>query len=257
MTQDWSPEIYSRFRGLRLQPALDLLARVPAIPKGQVIDLGCGDGAAAAALSTRFVDRKIIGVDSSPAMLTKAAATGGYHRCDLADIASWTPNKPPALIFSNAVLHWLPDHATLFPHLVGLLATGGTLAVQMPRQWSAPSHRFLRDFAGEMFPQVFNFKPWSPPVAAPIDMMRLLSPLGDATLWETKYLQRLPANTACHPVRAFTESTAMRPFAQALEPDDFARLVARYDAALEAAYPIEADGFVLFPFRRMFFTLTV
>lgn len=257
MTQDWSPETYSQFRGPRLQPALDLLARVGDLPKGHIIDLGCGDGAAAAALATRFTDRKIIGVDSSPAMIAKAAATGVYRRCDLADISTWSATKPPALIFSNAVLHWLPDHEILFPRLAKMLAAGGMLAVQMPRQWSAPSHRFLRDFAGEMFPELFEYKHWTAPVAAPIDLMRLIAPLGDAALWETKYLHRLPANGTCHPVHAFTQSTAMRPFAEALSEKDFGRLTKRYDAALEAAYPAEADGSVLFPFRRTFFTITV
>lgn len=257
MTQDWSPETYSQFRGPRLWPALDLLARVPDLPKGQVIDLGCGDGAAAAALSAKFPDRKIIGVDNSPAMISIAAATGAYHRCDLSNIADWVPNKPPALIFSNAVLHWLPDHADLFPKLAKMLTAGGTLAVQMPRQWSAPSHRFLRDFSGEMFPHLFDFTHWTPPVAVPIDLMRVIAPLGEPAVWETKYLHRLPPNGTCHPVLAFTRSTAMRPFAEILDDTDFARLAARYDAALAAAYPPEADGSVLFPFRRTFFTLTV
>ena len=257
MTQDWSPETYSQFRGLRLQPALDLLARVHNLPKGPIIDLGCGNGAVGTALSQRFPDRKIIGVDSSPAMLAQAAATGAYHRCDLADIATWQPSKPPALIFSNAALQWLPRHDELFPKLAAMLAPGGVLAVQMPRQWGAPSHRFLHDFAGEMFPHVFAFTAWQPPVADPVAMMRLLAPLGAVALWETKYFQILAPNEACHPVRAFTEATAMRPFEQALPSADFLMLRARYDAALEAAYPREADGSVLFPFRRQFFTLTV
>ena len=50
---DWSPETYARFRGLRLRPALDLLAQVGDLPPGDVIDLGCGDGAVAGALAAR------------------------------------------------------------------------------------------------------------------------------------------------------------------------------------------------------------
>ena len=48
---DWDPEAYARFRDLRLRPALDLLARVPQLPAGDVVDLGCGAGAAGPALA--------------------------------------------------------------------------------------------------------------------------------------------------------------------------------------------------------------
>ncbi len=73
--QDWNPGTYARFRGFRLRPALDLLAQVGDIPEGPVIDLGCGNGAVCAVLAARFGPR-ILGVDSSPAMLAEAKATG-------------------------------------------------------------------------------------------------------------------------------------------------------------------------------------
>lgn len=255
---DWSPERYARFKDLRLRPALDLLARVPALPpKGRIIDLGCGSGSVAEALNHRYPKRKLVGVDSSPAMLEKAAATGAYDRCDLADISVWESNKQPALIFSNAALQWLGNHTMLLPRLARMLRAGGVLAVQMPRQYGAPSHRFLREFAAEMFPDRFDFDAWESPVAAPTDYARLLRGLGSLDIWQTDYVQRLAKEGDVHPVRRFTESTAMRPFLEKLTDDEATRFVQRYDAALEAAYPIEADGSVLFPFRRVFIVLTV
>jgi len=254
---DWSPESYGRFADLRLRPALDLLSRVGTLPPGRLIDLGCGAGAAGPALSARWPERKLVGVDASPAMLEKAAATGAYRRCDLADITQWEPARPPAMIFSNAVLHWLDDHATLIPRLAGMLAPGGVLAVQMPMQWSAPSHRFLREFAAEMFPDRFDFTGWTPPVAGAADYARMLAPLGEADVWATKYVQRLAATKGGHPVRRFTEATTLRPFAEKLNAAELETLLARYEAALAAAYSAEADGSVLFPFRRLFFVLRV
>lgn len=73
-SKDWNPGAYARFRGLRLRPALDLLAQVPELPPGDVVDLGCGDGAVAEALRARFPDRRLVGVDASPAMLRVAGA---------------------------------------------------------------------------------------------------------------------------------------------------------------------------------------
>lgn len=249
---DWNPGAYARFRGLRLRPALDLLAQVGDLPPGDIIDLGCGDGAAAAALAGRFPGRRLVGVDASPAMLERAS---GYDAKVEADIAGWRPETPPALIFSNAVLHWLPDHAALMPRLAGHLAPGGVLAVQMPRQFLAPSHRFLRDIAAAQFPDRFDFGHYQPPVAPAVQYHEMLSPLGQVAAWETDYVQRLDPCEAGHPVRAFTGSTAMRPFVEKLTAEETAQFIAAYDAALGSAYPLLADGSVLFPFRRTFFVL--
>lgn len=255
---DWNPESYARFGDLRLRPALDLLARIAALPAGEVIDLGCGSGAVGPALRARFGrGRRIVGLDASPAMLEAARSSGAYDAVVAGDAARWIPSAPVALIFSNAALHWLPDHETLLVRLARQLVPGGVLAVQMPRQYGAPSHRFLRDFAAEMFPDRFDLGAWSPPVAPPVEYHRLLSPLGRVDVWETDYVQRLEPVADGHPVRRFTESTAMRPYRDRLTPVEAAAYVERYDAALASAYPVEADGSVLFPFRRIFFTLTV
>ncbi len=250
---DWNPTAYAAFRGLRLRPALDLLAQVPDLPPGDVVDLGCGNGAAAPALAARFAGRSLVGIDSSPAMLDRAT---GYDLRQRADIADWQPDRPPALIFSNAALQWLPGHPALFPRLAGMLVPGGTLAVQMPVNHMAPSHRFLRDIAQAMFPDRFDSTGYRPPVATPAEYWALLSPLGALTVWETEYLQPLGPEAAGHPVRAFTASTAMRPFIDRMSPEEAGRFTARYDEALDSAYPRLTDGGALFPFRRLFLILT-
>ncbi len=251
---DWNPGAYARFRSDRLRPAMDLMMQIETPPAGDTFDLGCGDGAAAAGLRARFPKRQIVGVDRSAAMLEYAR---GYHRTVPADIATWTPDAPAAVIFSNAALHWLGDHARLLPRLAGLLQPGGTLAVQMPRQFSAPSHRFLRDIAGSMFPDRFDFAGYQPPVAPVAEYVAMLRPLGSVRAWETDYIQQLQATPGEHPVRAFTQSTAMRPIAEKLTAPELAAFLDAYDAALSAAYPREPDGSVLFPFRRSFFTLVL
>lgn len=254
---DWDPEAYERFRDLRLRPALDLLARVPALPgQGDVVDLGCGSGAAGSALAARYPGRRLIGVDASPAMLDRAREIAAYAALVQADATGWAPAAPPALVFSNALLHWLPDHDRLLPRLAGLLAPGGTLAVQMPRQEFAPSLRFLRDIAADMFPDRFDLAGWQPRVRAPIDYARMLAPLGSVDIWETDYLQRLAPTPGAHPVRSFTQSTGMRPFLDRMDAAEAAAFTARYEEALAAAYPAEPDGGTLFPFRRLFLILT-
>lgn len=251
---DWNPGTYARFRGLRLRPALDLLAQVGALPPGDVVDLGCGDGAVQPALAARFPGRRLIGVDGSPAMLAKAE---GYQSLLYSDIAAWAPAAPPALIFSNAALHWLEDHAALLPQLAGYLAPGGVLAVQMPRQFEAPSHRLLREIAAALHPDRFDFAQYHAPVHPAEAYCAMLAPLGQLNAWESAYIQRLGPTPGQHPVQAFTASTAMRPFVEKLSQAERRRFEAAYDAALCEAYPLAEDGSALLPFRRVFVVLEV
>ena len=228
--------------------------QVPSLPMGDLVDLGCGDGMALAALKSRFPKRRVLGVDFSPAKLARAR---GYDALVQAVAALWVPEQPPALIFSNAALHWLGDHETLLPRLAALLLPGGVLAVQMPRQSLAPSHALLRELAAEIFPDRFDFAGFRPPVDNPGSYWQMLEPLGEVTLWETENLLHLDPVAEGHPVRACTETTAMRPFLELLTPVEARNFTARYDAALASPYPLRPDGSTLFPFRRLFLTLRV
>jgi trans-aconitate 2-methyltransferase len=239
-----------------LRPALDLLNAVGQMGTGDVIDLGCGNGVIAEALRARGGTRTLVGVDASPAMLEKARAGGGYDALQQADIADWHPLRAPGLIYSNAALHWVGGHEALMPRLVRMLAKGGTLAVQMPHQNKAPSHRVWLSLAEEFFPDRVE-KMGTPGVMAPVKYEELLAPMGQFRLWETDYYQRLTAEPGSHPVRRYTESTYARPILTSLATDEKADLIRRYEEVMHAAYPVRADGTVLFPFRRLFFTLTV
>ena len=58
-----------------------------------------------------------------------------------------------------------------------------------------------------------------------------------------------------HPVRASTSRTFARPILFALDSETTTAVCTDYDAATQTAYQTKADRSVLFPFRRLFFTL--
>jgi trans-aconitate 2-methyltransferase len=252
---DWNPGAYARFRDLRLRPAIDLLGAIRSVGGGDVIDLGCGNGAMGPSLKARFATHRLCGVDASPAMLAHARDEEVYDELAEGDIAAWQAERV-ALIYSNAALHWLKDHEALFPRLAAMLAPGGTLAVQMPHQNNAPSHRVWTTLVDDMFPGRFDPEA-GPGVMKPARYFHMLAGLGTFSLWETDYFQVLPADAEAHPVRRFTESTFARPILEALKPGEQDQLISAYEEVMERAYPRGEDGTVLFPFRRMFFTLTV
>lgn len=248
----WNVAAYEAFHDLRLRPALDLLARVSFCPPGDVIDLGCGSGAASGALRARFPDHQLVGFDGSANMLESATYLQVYDRLDHGDIVDWHPNSKPVLIFSNAALHWLDGHENLFPRLFGMLATNGVLAVQMPSQLHRPSHQSMIAAAAEVRPDLFSgWKPF-PGHLSPAAYADLL-PGAEVEIWSTEYHQFLPASAdGAHPVRSFSSSTAGRPVLANFNETEAAAFGIAWDEGLNVAYPRRPNGGVWFPFQRLF-----
>src|SRR5215470_10170125 len=145
----WDPSQYLKFAGQRLRPAIDLLTRIDLAEPAEVFDLGAGAGNVTRLLRARWPKARITGVDGSHEMLAKAATTAPDIEWQHADLATWCPSRRVDLIYSNAALHWIDDHERVFPALMSALAPGGVLAVQMPRNFSAPSHTSIADVVRE------------------------------------------------------------------------------------------------------------
>lgn len=254
----WEPAQYLKYSNERLRPALDLLARVSVAAPHTVIDLGCGAGNVTAVLAQRWSQARIVGVDNSAAMLARArSATIAPERVAWieADLATYAPEAPADVIYSNAALHWLDDHSTLFPRIFASVAEGGTLAVQMPDQFAAPSHVALAETAAsarwrDRLGSVMRRAPVAPAAA----YFRLLAPHAQhVDAWTTEYLHVLPASRdGEHPVVAWTKGSALTPFLAMLDADAQRAFLVDYTTRIEAAYPALPDGRVLFPFRRVF-----
>jgi trans-aconitate 2-methyltransferase len=149
-TPDWNPAQYERFKNERSRPFFDLLDLVRGADVGRILDLGCGTGELTRAMHERLHAKETVGVDSSDAMLAKAAPfAGGGLRFAKGDIASYASDTPFDLVFSNAALQWVDDHPRLLERLAALLAPGGQLAVQIPSNDDHPSHVVARDVARE------------------------------------------------------------------------------------------------------------
>jgi trans-aconitate 2-methyltransferase len=250
MTSSWDPNLYLKFTDHRLRPAVDLLARVPLAAASTVYDLGCGPGNVTKLIAERWPQAKLTGVDASPDMLEKARAIKGIS-WQHADLATWRAETPADLVYSNAALHWLDDHATLFPHLFAQVRPGGMLAVQMPRQHLNPTHQILFALARE--------RDWAPvaaagvrdnPVAGPQQYYDwLIQMAGSLDIWETEYLHVLEGENA---VLNWVMGSVARPVLDRLDPGRQAEFLRLYGERLIAAYPPRPDGKTLLPFRRIF-----
>jgi trans-aconitate 2-methyltransferase len=250
----WDPRQYNRFEAQRDRAALDLLVRLPEeFEPAEIWDLGCGTGQHAALLKRRHPNANVHGMDSSEAMLERARALSADVDWSIGDIATWRPQHPADLILANASLQWLSDHATLFAHLAGALASGGRLAVQMPMAWETRHHTIMRETAAEgPWASVLTGVDTIAPLLPAEVYYEALAPLcDDIDIWSTTYLHVLAGDNA---VLEWMKGTALRPYLTALggDPAMGSAFLAALSSRLAEAFPRRQDGATLLPFPRLF-----
>lgn len=248
----WSPAQYARHAGPRLRPAHDLLARVDLAEASAIVDLGCGTGVVFPALRARFPGAQLTGVDQSSAMLARAAQADAAAMLIKADAAVWRPDRPVDLIYSNAMLQWVPGHAELLP---GLLGCCRTLAVQVPANFDSPSQQLILELAREaQWHDRLNSLQFGENVLPASSYITILKAAGaKVDLWETTYHQQL---SGADPVLDWLRGTTLLRVHAALGgagTDAMLEFEERLAILLRAAYPTGADGITLFPFKRLFF----
>jgi len=251
----WQVAQYERYRDERARPFFDLVGRIPdhaELVVREVADLGCGAGDLTRTLLERFPDAHVVGVDSSAEMLSAAAerAVPGRLEWLQADVGEWISPVPLDVVVSNATLHWVSDHERLLPHLAGLLAPGGTLAVQMPDNSGAPSHTLLVETAASG-PWAGALRAWRPNRVQPLHFyVERLWQLGfEVDAWETTYFHILTGENA---VLEWVKGTTLRPILALLDEAMRAAFLAAYGERVNAVYPATEHG-TLLPFRRVFF----
>ncbi len=251
----WSADQYLQFEDERTRPVRDLLAAVPTRAVQRAVDLGCGPGNSTELLLARYPDAAIVAIDSSDDMVRAARRRLPHADIALADISAWRGAGPWDVMLANAVLQWVPDHATLLPRLARALAPGGSLAIQMPDNLDEPSHLLME--------RVAQSGPWRTKLAAADTRTKiesvdwyyaLLRPLcSRVDIWRTTYHHPLAGIDG---VVEWFKGSALRPFLAPLAAPEQAEFLRRYRALLAEAYRVQPDGTVLLPFPRLFIVAT-
>ena len=253
----WNPDLYLQFDRQRTQAAIDLVNRIELDSPTNIVDLGCGPGNSTAILRARWPRARIVGLDSSSDMIAQARERELDAEWIHADIATWQPDAPPDLLFANAALQWLPDHAGLLQRLAAFLPPGGVLAVQLPFHHQSPLQQVVLEASRDprwhdAMAQARQALTWHD-TAYYYDA--LINQCASIDLWETEYLHVMPNHEA---ILDFIRGSGLRPFTQTLHSDDdiahFETLVLQ---GYRHHYKTRPNSEILFPFRRQFILTTV
>jgi trans-aconitate 2-methyltransferase len=248
----WNPAQYEKFRAQRMEPFFDLLGFIKPLPGGRAIDLGCGTGELTALLAERLDLAHIEGVDSSAAMLEKAAARAGARvSFRQADIAAVDGYQPFQLVFSNAAFHWVPDNERLMRRILSQLAPGAQVAIQLPFDGDHPSRRIAHELAASprFSARLGGFVSRSH--GLPLERYAELlweHGLSQQTCIEKIYGHELPH---CADVVEWVKGTLLTPYLQRLDKPAADEFLTEYKTRLLAALGDRAPYF--FPFRRVLF----
>jgi len=249
---DWSARQYLKFEDERTRPPRDLLAQVPLARPLLAVDLGCGPGNSTELLIERYPQSEVVGLDSSPDMLRQARERLPKHRFIEADIATWSPAPHTDLLFSNAVMQWLPNHTAVLRRLTEALAPGGVLAVQMPDNTREPAlvfqgevgrsgpwadHPEIKAASRDDLPSVENYYDLLKPVASHID------------IWHGVYNHTMASPQA---IVEWFKGSSLQPFLSPLDAAAREKFLAAYTEKIAGAYKPRVDGKVLLKFPRLF-----
>ncbi|MBD5428905.1 MAG: methyltransferase domain-containing protein [Treponema sp.] len=251
----WDAEQYLQFKSQRTQPAIDLANRIRAANPHTVLDIGCGPGNSTHVLKTRFPHAHILGIDNSETMIAKATATYPNLAFKLMSVDEVCHDDAKYdVIFSNACLQWVPNHREVLPLLFGRLRANGVLAVQVPINTQEPLFKIIKE--------IVHDEKWGFPASlheqnstlSGDEYFDLLSSLTDNfDIWETVYYHTMPSIQA---MVEWVKGTRLLPYTQALGKTDAQRLIDEITERAATVYQKQANGAILFRFRRLFFTAT-
>lgn len=192
-------------------------------------------------LAHRFPDAEIEAFD-----LSKSADRGRGAGARL------TAGRKFDLICSNGSLEMVPSLRRLLPMFVGMIAAGGCLAVEFPNDLYEPSRALMRMIAADgpwaktLLP-IAKSRPFNETMEG---LYALLSPIcAVVDIWEATYLHAMAGVAA---IVEWMEATSLAPFLTALDEADRRKLLDRYAAELQLAYPALPNGGVLLRSRRLF-----
>jgi trans-aconitate 2-methyltransferase len=136
MAYKWDAADYARSSAGQQEWARELIAKLHLSGSERLLDIGSGDGKVSAELASSLTTGSVLGVDNSPEMIALAETRFSPMkypnlRFRLTDAVALPFRNEFDVVFSNATLHWVIDHAPVLKGIAASLKPGGRTLLQM------------------------------------------------------------------------------------------------------------------------------
>lgn len=126
---EWDAALYDRRFSCIPSYGKDLLPLLDPQPGQCILDLGCGTGRLTAQIAKLGAD--VLGVDRSATMIAEACTRHPSLRFEVMDATKLALDQSFDSVFSNAVLHWIPEADQVIEGVARVLKPGGKFVLEM------------------------------------------------------------------------------------------------------------------------------
>jgi trans-aconitate methyltransferase len=128
MTNQWDAERYDEKHAFVYQKARGLVDLLAPKTGERILDLGCGTGALTAEIAARGAD--VLGLDQSEEMIAQAKKKYPELKFEIADARTLKFEAEFDAVFSNAVLHWIPEAEQVIRGVARAVKPGGRFVAE-------------------------------------------------------------------------------------------------------------------------------
>jgi len=160
MTKQWDAVQYDAKFSFVYQKGRGLIELLAPKPGEQILDLGCGTGALTAEIAAGGAE--VLGVDRSGEMIARARGKFPALRFEVLDATQLPFRAEFDAVFSNAVLHWIPEPSQVAAGVARALKPGGRLVAEFGGKGNIRRlvAGFHRAFAALEMREPANVSPW-------------------------------------------------------------------------------------------------
>jgi len=160
MTNRWNAREYDAKHAFVYEKAKGLVDLLAPKSDERILDLGCGTGVLTSEIAA--TGATAFGIDRSPEMVAQAKSKFPALRFEVVDATKMEFDGEFDAVFSNAVLHWIPEAEQVVRGIARALKPGGRFVAEFGGKGNIQTlvKAFHRAFAGLGMSEPEDVSPW-------------------------------------------------------------------------------------------------